>query len=200
MARQGLRPGVLVALPRSTDPNLSRAVVLLGRHDERGTFGLVINRPSTVTARELCEAVGATWRGPETEVLWSGGPVSPELGWVVHEPAAEPAGHGTMQLTPTLHLSSTPERLRALAAAPPSRIRVFLGSIDWAPGQLVEAMAPSGVFAEAEPALVFDTPADQIWDRLQVIGTRLHATGLRARLRRMFGRDAAIPRATVRPK
>jgi putative transcriptional regulator len=59
----------------------------------------------------------------------------------------------------------SPERLRALASRPPRNIRLLLGYSSWGPGQLATEMARgawlhTGVDAE----LVFETPADQIWE------------------------------------
>ena len=65
---------LLVAAPVLTDPHFARTVVLLLDHDEDGTVGLVLNRPSHVPVG----AVLPVWDGRTTgmDVLFTGGPVS----------------------------------------------------------------------------------------------------------------------------
>lgn len=161
-----LAPGLLLAMPQLADPNFSRAVVLMIEHSEQGSFGLVINHPSPIKASELLESLDMSWHGDDTAVVWAGGPVSPSTGWVLHEPVvmAEP-GQGTISITSSISLSTSPERLRVIASAPPPNIRLLLGYSGWAPGQLAAEMARGAwLHTDATPALVFETPPDQIWD------------------------------------
>ena len=65
----------LIANPVLPDPNFSRTVVLLCNHDEQGSFGLVINRPAPISAKEVFEGMGVS--GSPTGKLFIGGPVSP---------------------------------------------------------------------------------------------------------------------------
>jgi putative transcriptional regulator len=161
-----LAPGLLLAMPQLADPNFSRAVVLMIEHGEQGSFGLVINHPSPIRAAELLESLDMTWRGDEAAVVWAGGPVSPSTGWVLHEPVeiAQP-GAGTIEITSTISLSTSPERLRAIASQPPRKIRLLLGYSGWGAGQLATEMARGAwLHTSADAGLVFDTPPDEIWD------------------------------------
>jgi putative transcriptional regulator len=161
-----LAPGLLVAMPQLADPNFSRAVVLMIEHSEQGSFGLVVNHPSPIRAAELLESLEMTWRGDESAVVWAGGPVSPSTGWVLHEPVeiAQP-GAGTTEITSTISLSTSPERLRAIASQPPRKIRLLLGYSSWGAGQLATEMARGAwLHTSADAGLVFDTPPDEIWD------------------------------------
>jgi putative transcriptional regulator len=67
---------LLVASPELLDPNFTDTVVLLLDADAEGAMGVVINRPSPVPV----VAVLAGWSDivTEPEVLFRGGPVSPE--------------------------------------------------------------------------------------------------------------------------
>jgi putative transcriptional regulator len=161
-----LAPGLLLAMPQLSDPNFKRAVVLMIEHSANGSFGLVINHPSPITAHELLDSLHMNWRGEDSAVVWAGGPVSPSTGWVLHEPVvvAQP-GQGTIAITSSISLSTSPDRLRAIANQPPRNIRLLLGYSGWGPGQL-EAEMSSGAWlhASADPKLIFDTPADHMWD------------------------------------
>jgi putative transcriptional regulator len=162
-----LAPGLLLAMPQLADPNFSRAVILMVEHGEQGSFGLVINHPSPIRAAELLESLEMSWRGEESAVVWAGGPVSPSTGWVLHEPVvlAEAGNGGTIAITSSISLSTSPDRLRAIASQPPRNIRLLLGYSGWAPGQLAHEMARGAwLHTSADPQLVFRTPADQMWE------------------------------------
>jgi putative transcriptional regulator len=194
MAESGLQPGVLLAMPASSDLTLSRAVLLLIRHGDQGSFGFILNSPSTFKTSALFDSLGMSWRGDI--VVFRGGPVSIDKAWVLHESIA-----GTVAITPEIAMSNTIEQLRAIEAAPPSRFKMVLGSIDWAPDQLARTMPRGVARAHADPELVFDTAPELLWDRVQAIGVEpVEAHGVGARIRRMFGLAPAIPRATMRRK
>jgi len=162
-----LAPGLLLAMPQLADPNFSRSVVLMIEHGNQGSFGLVINHPSVIKASELLESLEMRWGGEDAAVVWAGGPVSPSTGWVLHEPIGFPeGGQGTIAITSTISLSTSPDRLRLLATAPPRCIRLLLGYSGWGPGQLEQEMSRGAwLHAAADPQLVFDTPADEMWER-----------------------------------
>lgn len=160
-----LAPGLLLAMPQLADPNFSRAVVLMIEHSAHGSFGLVINHPSPIKASELLDSLEMSWCGAESAVVWAGGPVSPSTGWVLHEPIGiAPAGQGTIAITSGISLSTSPDKLRAIATQPPDKIRLLLGYSGWGPGQLEAEMSRGAwLHASADPKIVFDTPADEIW-------------------------------------
>jgi putative transcriptional regulator len=154
-------------MPQLADPNFSRSVVLMIEHSPNGSFGLVINHPSPIKASELLDSLEMSWRGEESAVVWAGGPVSPSTGWVLHEPVlvAQP-GQGTIEITSSISLSTSPDRLRAIANQPPRNIRLLLGYSGWGPGQLEAEMAHGAwLHATVDPKLVFDTPADDMWEK-----------------------------------
>ena len=166
MESANLAPGLLLAMPQLSDPNFSRAVVLMIEHSPAGSFGLVINHPSPIKASELLDSLQMDWRGEDSAVVWAGGPVSPSTGWVLHEPVghAQP-GQGTIAITSSISLSTSPDRLRAIANQPPRNIRLLLGYSGWGPGQLEQEMSRGAwLHASADPKLVFDTPADDMWE------------------------------------
>ncbi|CAN5908309.1 hypothetical protein BH11MYX2_BH11MYX2_29730 [soil metagenome] len=137
MESSNLAPGLLLAMPQLHDPNFSRAVVLMIEHSDQGSFGLVINHPSPIRATELLDSLEMSWRGEDEAVVWAGGPVSPSTGWVLHEPVgiALP-GQGTIAITSSISLTTSPDRLRAIATQPPRNIRLLLGCSCWGLGQL----------------------------------------------------------------
>jgi len=168
-----LAPGLLLAMPQLQDPNFSRAVVLMIEHSSQGSFGLVINHPSPIKASELLESLEMSWHGEDSAVVWAGGPVSPSTGWVLHEPVGvAPPGQGTIAITSSILLSTSPDRLRAIATQPPRNIRLLLGYSGWGAGQLETEMSRGAwLHVAADPKLVFDTPPDEMWElALQQLG------------------------------
>ena len=167
MLSANLAPGLLLAMPQLADPNFSRAVILMIEHSEAGSFGLVINHPSPIKASELLESLEMAWQGDDAAVVWAGGPVSPSTGWVLHEPIglATTTGRETIEITSTISLSTSPDRLRAIASAPPRNVRLLLGYSGWGPGQLAAEMSRGAwLHTSAEAQLIFETPADTMWD------------------------------------
>jgi putative transcriptional regulator len=161
-----LAPGLLLAMPQLADPNFSRAVVLMIEHSDHGSFGLVVNHPSPIKARELLDSLDMSWRGEDSAVVWSGGPVSPSTGWVLHEPIglAQPGAGGTIEISSQIALSTSPDRLRVIARSPPRNVRLLLGYSNWGPGQLAAEMARGAwLHTSVDPRLVFETPPSDMW-------------------------------------
>jgi putative transcriptional regulator len=176
VTERNLAPGLLLAMPQLLDPNFHRAVVLMIEHNEEGSFGLIVNRPSTMSVSALLVALDMTWRGDNGAVVWTGGPVMPTSGWVLHEPshrigrgaATLQSGlesDGTVSFAPGLDLSTSPDKLRLIAESPPERTRFLLGYSGWGPGQLADEMARgSWLHADPDPDLIFETPAEVLWE------------------------------------
>lgn len=73
-----LRGKFLLASANLLDPNFSKTVVLLVRHDADGALGLVLNRPLGVTLDEACSEEVEAARGVGV-TLFHGGPVAGPL-------------------------------------------------------------------------------------------------------------------------
>jgi putative transcriptional regulator len=173
MMETRLAPGLLLAMPQLVDPNFTRAVVLMVEHNDQGSFGLRVNQPIEVTAEELLESMGIDWNGDPDMLVWSGGPVQPNSGWILHDPddltpaSAEPmSSEGTVLICPGVALSSSPDALRELASVPPDNLRLILGYSGWGPGQLASEMARgSWLHADADAELIFATPSEEMWEK-----------------------------------
>ena len=165
MTTRQIAPGLLLAMPQLQDPNFERTVVLMVEHTEHGSFGLIVNRPSPVAVSEVMSSLGVEWMGDPEASVWTGGPVMPGTGWLIHEPVGAPAGEGTLSVTPQIMLSTSPERLKTLATDPPGKVRFLMGYSGWGASQLESELAQgSWISAEATPDLIFGRPPEEMWE------------------------------------
>ena len=158
-----LAPCLLLSMPQLTDPNFARSVVLLCEHAPEGAFGLIVNRPSDISAAD------AVHMQPPAEPsnglpLLLGGPVEPQRGWILT--SQPPSDIEYRELGSGLYLSASPVLLRrVLTTHPePSRTLVLAGYSGWGPGQLDEELSRSAwLIAPVELDLIFETPPADAW-------------------------------------
>jgi putative transcriptional regulator len=165
MIESQIAPGLLIAMPALLDPNFARAVILMVDHSPGGSFGLVLNRPLELKVPQMLAGVGITWAGDDADV-GCGGPVETGSLWLLHEPVGGvPEPESSREIVPGVVLSAAAAAVRHLSGLPLRRRRYLLGYSGWGVGQLQrEMMAGSWLHAEASPGLVFDTPAERVWE------------------------------------
>ncbi|MGX1882809.1 YqgE/AlgH family protein [Streptomyces sp. NPDC055287] len=152
---------LLVASPALADPNFDRAVVLLIDHDDEGSLGVVLNRPTPVGVRDIL----LPWAGlaGDPDVVFQGGPVSLDsaLGVAVIPGDEGPLGwrrvHGAIGL---VDLEAPPELLAAALGS----LRIFAGYSGWGPGQLEEELKSGAWYVvESEPGDVSSPEPESLW-------------------------------------
>jgi putative transcriptional regulator len=158
---------LLVAAPVLTDPHFARTVVLLLDHDEEGTVGLVLNRPSHVPVG----AVLPVWDGRTTgtDVLFTGGPVSEDsalaLG-LLPGPFDGPEPDGFRRVSGPfglVDLETDPDTTVARLDA----LRIYAGYAGWGPGQLDDEIAEGAWYVvDGGPDDAFSQSPDDLWQRV----------------------------------
>ncbi|MFD4139480.1 YqgE/AlgH family protein [Streptomyces sp. NPDC058572] len=152
---------LLVATPALADPNFDRAVVLLLDHDDEGSLGVVLNRPTPVGVSDILEP----WAGlaGEPGVVFQGGPVSLDsaLGVAVIPGDEGPLGwrrvYGAIGL---VDLEAPPELLGAALGS----LRIFAGYAGWGPGQLEDELTDGAWYVvESEPGDVSSPNPESLW-------------------------------------
>ena len=149
----------LIARPVLQDPNFAQTVVLLLRHGAEGAFGLVVNRPA--------EAEGLPFP------VYSGGPC-PAPGLIMLHGQREWAAAGgpdgpSGEVAPGIFIGDADCVSRVGEAPPdrPPRFRMFAGYSGWGPDQLERELAAGAwIVVPATGDLLFDTPVEDLWDRL----------------------------------
>jgi putative transcriptional regulator len=176
MEKTELAPGFLLASPNLRDPNFEKTVVLLGRHDDEGALGWVINGRELAPVVELFKTSGLFSEAtvfpdaPSFQRIASvGGPVAPATGWLLFRPGAEPVD-GQMNLGEGLAVTGEASAFtrfvaKGLANGGGTEFRLVLGCAGWAPGQL-EAEIGAGAWLPAglDVELLFGFEGDRLWD------------------------------------
>jgi putative transcriptional regulator len=160
---ESFQPTLLVSMPQLQDPNFARAVVLLCDYVPDGAFGLVLNRPTDMSASSMVKLEPAVVAG-NTLPLCIGGPVEPERGWILLADPPEESDYRT--ICEGVYLSTSPTLLRrVLSASPAPRARVLAGYAGWGPGQLDAELAQSAwLMSGVEADLIFDIDPGLMWE------------------------------------
>jgi len=166
----------LIAMPGLSDELFGRSVVFMCEHSERGALGLIINKPGEIMLSRLFEKVDLTLARDDLaqQPVFQGGPVQTERGFVLHD-AVSDDGEGvyasTLSIPGGLEMTTSRDVLEAMAlGAGPRRVFVSLGYASWAKGQLESEITENAwLTVEADPAIIFDAPVDQRYERAMAL-------------------------------
>ncbi len=164
---------LLIASAAIQDPRFHHSVILLLRHDSTGAFGIVINNPigERPLAALLADTAGKDGADPGdgtiegTIRVFLGGPVQPQLGFVIH--STDYRRPETLVVGDGLAMTASRDVLLDIGQHQgPARYLFALGYAGWTAGQLEGEIARHSWFtAPAEPDLVFDAERGTVWER-----------------------------------
>jgi putative transcriptional regulator len=160
-------PVMLMAMPQVLDPFFHRSVVLLLHHEDEGSFGFIVNRPTGIKVGEILKGMDVGWEGGEEAVAYFGGPVQPQLGTVLFSPVLQESGpeDTATEIAPGLALTQHIGDLSRLAEAPPDQFRLLLGYAGWGEGQLMEEILRNDwLTAPVSSDLIFAPDPERVWD------------------------------------
>jgi putative transcriptional regulator len=171
-SRINLTNQFLIAMPGMSDPTFAGSVIYLCEHTEKGALGLVINKPVDIKLKNLFEKVELSLTRDDIAdaPVYFGGPVQTERGFVLHEKLSDEGSpyNSTLSIAGgALEMTTSKDVLEALAdGAGPKRLLVTLGYSGWGAGQLEDELSRNGwLTVDADPAIIFDTPVDQRYDK-----------------------------------
>ena len=165
---------LLIAAPTIGDPRFAHTVILMVRHDKEGAFGIVINRP--VGERSIAALLEATGHDDADVAgivrVFAGGPVQPELGFVLH--SAEYRRAETVDVDGRVAMTASRQVLLDIGHSQgPEKSLFALGYAGWGPGQLEGELARHNWFTTPEePKLVFDDDRGNLWEDAMARRTR----------------------------
>ena len=161
---------LLISEPFLPDPNFERTVVLLCEHNEEGSFGFVLNKPSILKVSEIMEDLTEL-----DNIVYVGGPVQQDTLHFIHRNALL---EGASEIVEQIYWGGAFENLMLLCETlqiTGKDIRFFLGYSGWGPGQLDAELAQDSwiVCDYVTDQLLFDTGSDIMWRKaLENMGGR----------------------------
>jgi putative transcriptional regulator len=161
---------LLVARSELPDPNFSRTVVLLLHYDEGGAAGVILDRPTGHALAELLPDVAEL--AERRDVLYIGGPVSPNALLLLVRTASKP--EGSDEVLPGVHTAAGMEQLRPLLdqGIDQDSLRAYAGYAGWAPGQLdAEIERGDWHLYPATAERVFSDRPQELWGTLHRFAT-----------------------------
>ena len=161
----------LIALPTLRDPNFVRSVVLLCEHNEEGSIGLIVNRPTQVKlSAGIPGPLAEAWEG---HLLFQGGPVAHSNVFALHNVTKLMAE--SREVVPGVWFTPGSQEVADRLSQPPhpgESLRLYAGYAGWGPGQLDSEMQQTAwIVGPAAAELVYSSTPKTIWS------AALHAIG-----------------------
>jgi len=158
---------MLVAMPSMLDPNFIHGVTLLCKHDKEGAVGITVNRPTDMVLLEVFKSLNIDCDIAEVaeQVVFDGGPVHPERGFVLHSPEKE--WESSMLLGESIMVTTSRDVLAAIAAGDgPEKYLVALGYAGWTAGQLeYELRENAWLTVDMDTDIIFNQPTPSRWEK-----------------------------------
>lgn len=151
----------LIAMPALQDTFFSKSVVHLYEHSSKGGMGIVINKLLQITLENLLQHldIEVTEAGIANLPVLSGGPISPEQGFIIHDRLEADKSNDE------LAISASKEILHDIAEGrKPDNFVVALGYAGWEKGQIEEEINRNDwLVAPCDPSILFETPLEKRW-------------------------------------
>lgn len=152
----------LIAMPNMQDPHFMRTIAYICEHNERGALGIIVNRPTDLTLKELYEQVDIPLEDEEIgkQPVFFGGPVQMDRGFVLHRPVG--SWSSTMAMNGDLALTTSKDILQAIGQHQgPTHFMLTLGYSGWDAGQLEEEISQNAwLTVPATHEVIFDVPVE----------------------------------------
>ncbi len=155
----------LIAMPQLQDAHFFHSVTYICQHDAEGAMGVMINRPLEMQLADIFEQLNISSSDAKfgKETVYSGGPVQPSHGFVLHRPGKN--WEGTMFISDEIALTASSDILNDIAHHnDPKERLIALGYAGWGAGQLEDELAQNAwLSVPADASIIFDLPFDQRW-------------------------------------
>jgi putative transcriptional regulator len=164
--QQAAAPGLFLVSSRTlTDPHFSRTVIYLVAHNDEGSLGLVVNRPSEI---RLADAVsGIENEAGDDHAIYYGGPVRHSM--ITMLIRSEKENPLVRQVDGDVFFSHDRRVLDRLLdeQKPADALRFYMGHAGWVAGQLQQEIERGDwIVVSADPVTIFSTRPASLWTRL----------------------------------
>ena len=157
----------LVAMPMLTDVVLSQSVIYICEHHDRGTVGMIINRPLGHPMSVIFEQLNIV---PAKEPikqypLMFGGPIQAERGFVIHRPPGKWQSSMPV-LGDQVTITTSNDIVRAMAQNQgPKDALMVLGYVGWDKSELEREIVKEDawIVCPFNPELLYDVPFAERW-------------------------------------
>jgi putative transcriptional regulator len=151
---------ILISEPFLNDPHFKRTIILLSEHNEEGSIGFVLNKPTEYKLNQVIDDF------PEFDTLvYYGGPVQLNTLQFIYK--GENIIEGSMEIMPGLYWGGSFDLLRTLIeskAVNPEDFRFFLGYSGWGDGQINDELElKSWIVSDTTIENVFSDEPDKLW-------------------------------------
>jgi len=164
----------LIAMPGVMNTPFAGSVVYVCEHNQNGALGFIINKPADLHLQDLFDNMALPLERKELSsyMVFRGGPVDTERGFVLHDAMRAIAGSedahdhsayvNTMPLTGGLDLTTSRDILEAVALGlGPQRLLVALGCSCWGEHQLEAEIASNAwLTVQADPSIIFESTVE----------------------------------------
>ena len=159
---------LLVSPPSRSDEYWSKTSVFVYEQTVRSAKGLILNKPSDTKVADLAAAQGHFYFGDE--LIYTGGPAN--TGALVMLHTNEWKCSNTMQLTPTIRISSDRHMLRRISDGDaPDCWKMFLGMCVWSPSVLEKEIQGkirwnrrnAWLTTELDDSVIFEQNNSAVW-------------------------------------
>ncbi|NDH66478.1 MAG: DUF179 domain-containing protein [Gammaproteobacteria bacterium] len=166
-APMALANNFLVALPSVNDIIFSQALIYICEHHERGTVGMIVNRPTGHPASLMFEQLGiSTQMATDHHIpLLFGGPIQADRGFVMHRPT----GHwqSSLSLVPDeVTITTSNDIIRAIAdGTGPKDLLIVMGYVGWENGELEREIVKQNawIVCPYKSELLYEVPYAERW-------------------------------------
>jgi putative transcriptional regulator len=161
---------ILVSEPYLPDPNFERTIILLCEHNDEGSFGFVMNKPSEARLGDIMQEL-TKFDSP----VFVGGPVQQDTLHYLHR---LPQLEDSIPVIEGVFWGGNFDQLTDLISknrVEPKDIKFFLGYSGWSVGQVDEELKQNSwiVSDKVDHELLFETEPDAMWQyALKALGGR----------------------------
>ncbi len=151
---------ILISEPFLNDPNFKRSIILLSEHNEEGSIGFILNKPTKFKISQIMDDF------PEFEApVYLGGPVQINTLQFIHR--VGDMIEGSTEISEGLYWGGDFEILKLLIETnqvSPDDFRFFLGYSGWTEGQLDDELKiNSWIVTSTSIDNIFSEEPDKMW-------------------------------------
>jgi len=151
---------ILVSEPYLPDPNFERTIILLCEHNDEGSFGFIMNKPSLAKLGDVIEDLNVI-----DSPVFIGGPVQQDTLHYIHRLSNLDE---SIEIMEGIYWGGNFEQLVSLIETKQvaaSDIKFFLGYSGWSAGQIEEELKEESwiVSDQVNEELLFDIKAESMW-------------------------------------